>query len=78
MPPRPKRSGYPYYQISMGPEIPREFYELIKRRVGGLISFSTGHKPLIYLLANAYLFGLKDAMQVLESTHTQSRTIPVP
>lgn len=58
-----KQIGHPYYRLSLGDKIPRVFYGLIKRRVGGLVSFSTGHKPLIYLLANAYYLGFKDAIE---------------
>jgi hypothetical protein len=59
------KDGMPYYKLMTGLKIPRDQLAVIKRRVGGLACFDQSHRPLLSILANAYVLGCIDAIDVM-------------
>ena len=57
-------NGFPYYEQGHGREtVTRAQADYLRRRVGSLATFQCSSTPLIDLLANAYLWGLQDAVE---------------
>jgi hypothetical protein len=60
-------AGYPYYEQGHGHEsVTKAQADFLRRRVGSLATFQCASTPLIDLLANAYLWGLQDAVEYQE------------
>ena len=55
--------GHPHYKTGRDLKISREQRDFARRRIGGLATFGESHRPSIDLLANAYVLGLKDAIE---------------
>jgi hypothetical protein len=64
MAPRPK----PFDELGDAIPISDEQRKFMHRRVGGLLHYSEVQRPLIDLIANAYLLGLIDAQEVIRGT----------
>lgn len=59
--------GYPFYELRNDWKIPRELLDIAKRRVGGLSQFDAAKRmSLVHLLANAYLLGLSDGIDIFQ------------
>lgn len=57
--------SYPYYEVTKEDRIPRDrllsAYAVARRRINGLLAdYTQANRPLIDLLANAYLIGVED------------------
>ena len=66
--PKPKgETGHPYYTLAPGNQaVSLEQRDFMRRRIGGLLNYADlTTRPMIDLLANAYLFGLEDATEHL-------------
>lgn len=65
-----KHHEYPFYRLEARPsmKVPKALVDLARRRVGGLVSFDQSRRSLRDILANAYLIGMADAMEVLNET----------
>ena len=65
---RSKRvDGIPYFNLGGSIRIDKKFMVFVRRRIGGLANFDQSHRPFISLLANAYVLGMKDAVDAIES-----------
>lgn len=67
MPRRKRLLAYPYYELEPHPswKIPKEIVDLARRRTGGLLSYRQASRPLYDILANAYLLGVADSIDIL-------------
>ena len=65
-----KHDEYPFYRLEarQSMKVPEALVDLARRRVGGLVSFDQSRRSLIDILANAYLIGMDDAVDVLNET----------
>jgi len=62
-----KDDGFPYYRlVDTGNYPSKEIKDFVKRRVGGLAEHSQCQRPLIDLLANAYVLGMQDTLDLLK------------
>ena len=70
----PRPDGHPFYRLTGMVQVTAEQRDFMRRRIGGLLSFSTGSTPLIDLLANAYMIGVEDAVATIARRADQGAT----